>query len=657
MKSIRAKIRLCMSPTVSLSLIIVAVITMVLNYKSTLSTLQQTMTETSRIAAERVEMELESYKKVVCEVGCLTNLSDPNVSVETKKEILDQRVSTYGFQRANMIGSDGISIFDGNDYSDRSYFQEAIKGESYVSVPLFSKVTGELSVMVAAPIWEDGKPGTEVKGVVYFVPKETFLNDIITNLKVSDNGSAYILDKEGNTIANKDMEKVKNQDNNQLKAKTDGNLKEIAQIELAMTRGESGFGQYTYGEVTGFLAYAPIGGTDGWSIGVDVPQSDVMESTWNSIRITAIMVVVFATIAFFISTWLAYGISLPVKACAQRMQALVEGDLKTAVPKSRSKDETGLLMQSISNLVTGLNELIGDVDYLLKNMSEGDFSVRSRCAKRYVGDFKGLLLSVNNLSAGLSDTMREIDNAANQVSEGSRQMAESSQILAQGATQQAASIHELSGTIGDIAGKVEDTAEHAKTARNENQRSHDLIQICSGYMERLVWAMQEIDKKSQEIYKVNKTIEDIAQQTNILALNASVEAARAGIAGKGFAVVADEVRNLAGKSAEASQNTTQLIDETIKAVNEGNHLSSETDQALREVVESAQKVLDAVTLISEAAERQSQAVSQVSQGINQFSDVVQTNSATAQETAATSEELSAQSSLLKDRVGHFTLRN
>ena len=97
MKSIRAKIRLCMSPTVSLSLIIVAVITMVLNYKSTLSTLQQTMTETSRIAAERVETELESYKKVVCEVGCLTDLSDPNVSVETKKEILDQRVSTYGF--------------------------------------------------------------------------------------------------------------------------------------------------------------------------------------------------------------------------------------------------------------------------------------------------------------------------------------------------------------------------------------------------------------------------------------------------------------------------------------------------------------------------------------------------------------------------------
>lgn len=656
MKSIRIKISLCMSTTVLLSLVLMSVITIILNYAGTVETLQQTMEKTAEFSAQRVEMELEVYKQIAYETGSIARLADPEKSIESKKEIIDQRVATHGFQQGTIIGLDGISIFDGNNYSGYKYFQEAAKGNTYVSTLGADKITGELSVTVAAPLWEGGIPNTSVVGVICFVPKEGFLNDIVRNLKLSDNGSAYILNSNGDTIAHENIANVKNAENTQKDAISDSSLKDLATMEKAMTQGLSGFGQYSYGGVTKYLAYAPINGTDGWSLGVNVPQADIMESTMKGIKITIILLVVSYVVATLIAILLAHGIANPVKACAKRLHALSEGDLKTPVPESRAKDETGQLLRATHDLVTGLNTLVGDVGYLLGNASNGNFNVYSKCEERYVGDFSGLLESVNQLTRGLSDTIAQVNEAADQVSVGADQMSDGAQTLAQGATEQASAIQELAATIDEIANHVETTTGHAITAKRETLSSHDKLQACNGHMEELMRAMQVIDEKSKEINKVNKAIEDLASQTNILALNAAVEAARAGTAGRGFAVVAEEVRNLAGKSAEASNNASILIEETVKAVEVGTRFSGETDEALREVVNSAKNVMDAVMLISDAAEEQSRSIIQVSEGLDQISDVVQTNSATAEESAASSEELSSQASMLKNQMAHFTLR-
>lgn len=190
MKSIRTKITLCLILTVLVSLVASGSFSISLNYNSVMSTVEQMMTETAVLAAGRVQQELMAYKNAVMEVGCIPQLSDPETSLEEKREIMNGRVSMHGFQRGNIIGLDGISIFDGKDYSDREYVRQAMQGNIYVSEPLISKITGELSIMVAAPLYENGVYGSDIVGVVYFVPRETFLNDIVSAIQIGENSRA-----------------------------------------------------------------------------------------------------------------------------------------------------------------------------------------------------------------------------------------------------------------------------------------------------------------------------------------------------------------------------------------------------------------------------------------------------------------------------------
>ena len=359
---------------------------------------------------------------------------------------------------------------------------------------------------------------------------------------------------------------------------------------------------------------------------------------------------------------LAFACALLIGYFLKPLQKVVEVGEKLSVGdfdmnlSYKSKDEIGKLMHSMGDVVSRIRSIIGDLSEKLNQLAQGNFNVEMNNAEYYSGAYRPLFDSIQNISTDLSGTMAEIQQSAVQVNSGAEQVSSGAQGLSQGATEQASSIEELSATMNDISAKIRETAETTREASRLSNMAGQSVMVSNEKMREMSLAMEEITEKSQEISKIIKTIDDIAFQTNILSLNAAIEAARAGAAGKGFAVVADEVGNLAQKSAKAAQSTSSLIEETIEAVNKGVRISEETAESLTEVVTRAGKINDLIDIASSSSEEQARGVSQLSVGIDQISSVVQSNTATAEESAAASEELSGQANILSDLVGRFRLR-
>ncbi len=320
------------------------------------------------------------------------------------------------------------------------------------------------------------------------------------------------------------------------------------------------------------------------------------------------------------------------------------------------KDEVGLIAEATHNVCSHLKAAIEDIERILSEIADGNLSVDvEKNEGYYIGGLRMLTVSLQAIQTKLTKVLKEISLVSSHVNEEAEQVLSRAESLSHGATEQALSVQALGNAVSNIEQQAGSTARYASLAKEENIRTHQRIETCSNEMLALMDAMQTIDEKSKEIIKVVKTIEDIASQTNILSLNAAIEAARAGMGGKGFAIVAEEVRMLAGQSAEAARSTAYLIGETVAAVETGSHISDMTNQALQEVVASAKNVSDAVASIFEAADGQACAVGQISQELECISNVAQSNSDAVKDSAEVSEKMSEQAAMLKTQVSKFQL--
>jgi len=355
-----------------------------------------------------------------------------------------------------------------------------------------------------------------------------------------------------------------------------------------------------------------------------------------------------------LSIYIVQSITKPIYEIERATKQLAEGDL-SAVVTYESKDELGSLAGSVRILIGSLREYISDISEVLKKMADGDMTATVDI--EYKKDFAPIKDSMENILDSLNNTLLQISQSSQQVASGSSQVAAAAQGLSQGATEQAGSVEELVATITEITDHVNSNAANAQQANAMFNETSVEIENGNHQMMQLVEAMNNITRTSNQIRNIIKTIDDIAFQTNILSLNAAVEAARAGNAGKGFAVVADEVRNLAAKSASAAQDTTQLIENALDAIEKGTAMVSQTEQSLGAIEKKAVVVAKLVNEIADASNSQASALSQTSSGIEQISSVVQDNSATAEESAASSEELSGLAESLRDLIEQFRLRS
>jgi len=314
--------------------------------------------------------------------------------------------------------------------------------------------------------------------------------------------------------------------------------------------------------------------------------------------------------------------------------------------------ECGKIFEEMSS---NIEFIIDDICQMLSSAASKDLNVHSEDESKYVGKFRDLIDSTYTIFSDISKDMKITDDIAEQISVGSTQISSISQTLSQGTTEQASAIEQLYSTVSNIANHSRKNSEDAIKASKESIEATKGVTDSNNYMSQMLVAMSEITDTSKEIGKIVKAIDDIAFQTNILSLNAAVEAARAGASGKGFAVVADEVRNLAQRSAEAAKSTTALVESTVVAIENGKNIADVTAKSLHQVEEKVGFVTDVIIKIADASQDQATASEQVLQGISQVSSVVQINSATAEESAAAAQELAAQAKILTKMTSEYKL--
>lgn len=361
-----------------------------------------------------------------------------------------------------------------------------------------------------------------------------------------------------------------------------------------------------------------------------------------------LVVLLAATLGFsvFLSVSIIRDIRLSLEILSEAAREIAMGNANITLKKLKD-DEFGAVVDEFQKIVDNI-KYQGEIS---EKIAAGDLTVevKPKSSKDVLGNALEDMVKENH------KMLSDIRESTMQVTVGAEQVSDASQALAQGATQQASATEEITASMNEIAERTKVNVEQINEANDLVENMGKEAITINDSMSEMMGAMTDINEASENISKIIKVIDDIAFQTNILALNASVEAARVGAAGKGFAVVADEVRNLAGKSAEASKDITALIETALQSVKKGMAISEETACAIDQGVESSLKTAELTEEISKAVHEQAKSIAQVSLGVDQISAVVQTNSATAEQSAAASEELSGQAKMLKNLVHEFQL--
>ena len=568
-----------------------------------------------------------------------------NADDNRTEEILTEAAETYEFHAIALYDLEGSllqGIKDAPKRLDGSFFS-LLKETDSLTTHFSTIFQGSLGIAMGMPVKEEGETVMYVVGVY----KYDALDDIISSINIGKNGMAYMVNREGVVTGHPDDSFVLEE--RTLAEISEGNEDAINRV----TTGETGSIEFAIGGKKMLVAFSPIRGTQ-WSLVLQVPKADYSRLINGAMLVAILSTLAVLIVSILLVLRLARSISRPVKSVTDRMVLLSDGDLRTEVVSVHSRDELELMSMTLNTTVESINQYISDIHQVLTRVADGNLNARPQMD--YKGDFTQIRDSLDSIIRSMNETISGFRAASVRLAGIAEELSGQSGELHHASLEQNQSTEALVSEVAHVKKQLADVTENSGETRCKTEEIAQCIDRANTQMSALSSAMHDISSNADEITKIAKAIEDISFQTNILALNASVEAARAGNAGSGFAVVANEVQNLAVKSAEAAQSATGMIENTRAIIRTGVELNADTADSLKDISAVSVEISEISDRLVHAVERQENALTVIEERIENISDIADRNLQNAEGTKQSSGLLAQEAEKLHVQVSNFVLK-
>lgn len=570
---------------------------------------------------------------------------DSESIIESRRAVLEEAAEIYELHTIALYDKEGklVQGIDGAPESLDGGFFSLLKETDNLTTHSTTVFQGELGITMGMPVKENGETALYVVGVY----KYDALNDVISGINLGKNGMAYMVNLNGIVTGHPEQSVVLEEST--LSEISGGSEEEVSRV----TTGETGATEYSVDGTQMLVAFSPIRGTQ-WSLVIQVPKAD-----YNNIINGAMLVAVLCTLAVLIISILlvlrlARSISRPVRGVTDRMVALSDGDLHTEVVSVQSGDELEVLANTLNTTVESVNRYISDIQQVLTQVANGNLGIEPQVD--YKGDFTLIRGSLSSIIQSMNATIAGFRAAAGRLADMADELSGQSGQLHEASLEQNQSAEALVSEVTHVKERLASVTESSGQTRSKTEEIAGCIETANTKMAALSGAMDDISSHAQEITKIAGAIEDIAFQTSILALNASVEAARAGSAGSGFAVVADEVQQLAARSSQAAQSATNMVANTIEIIRTGVELNAETADSLKAISDVSVQISRISDRLVEAVQGQESALAVMEERIGTISGIADRNLQNAEETEQSSGLLAREAEKLQAQVKNFVLK-